>query len=115
MSNPDRPMIPSEASGKRKASDDKTDGALRSKRPRNDVSPPTLSTAFGRRLAAERGSREQGLLPHHPLAHWHCLHLKALLVHLLTQLGYLFSVQFQPTLPAAKFLPTHQGSLRILH
>ncbi|KAH9055010.1 Mis12-Mtw1 protein family-domain-containing protein [Lactarius vividus] len=40
-SNPDRPMIPSEASGKRKASDDNslnTNGALKPKRPRNDNS-----------------------------------------------------------------------------
>ncbi|KAH9025471.1 hypothetical protein EDB85DRAFT_2149808 [Lactarius pseudohatsudake] len=46
-SNPDRPMIPSEASGKRKASDDNssnTNGALKPKRPRNDVGLPTFST-----------------------------------------------------------------------
>ena len=46
-SNPDRPMIPSEASGKRKVSDDNssnTNGATKPKRPRNDVSPSILST-----------------------------------------------------------------------
>ena len=46
-SNPDRPMIPSEASGKRKASDDhsaNTNGAAKAKRPRNDVSILILST-----------------------------------------------------------------------
>jgi hypothetical protein len=46
-SNPDWPMISSEASGKRKASDDNpsnTNGAAKSKRPRNDVSLPILST-----------------------------------------------------------------------
>ena len=40
-------MIPSEASGKRKASDDNssnTNGAAKPKRPRNDVSTPILST-----------------------------------------------------------------------
>jgi hypothetical protein len=45
--NSDRPMIPSEASAKRKASGDNslnTNGALKSKRPRNDVSPLILST-----------------------------------------------------------------------
>ena len=44
-SNPDRPMISSETSGKRKASDDNpsnTNGAAKPKRPRNDVSLPML-------------------------------------------------------------------------